>query len=180
MDDLDPVAARLAGVMLAIMKGNQNEVMQVTAEFDLSLSQLRALFVLDHASGPLAVNQLADALGLSMPATGRAVDALHRTGLVSRNEDAVDRRVKRIALSETGQGVLTRIAEARAAAVQNLFSRLTPAELAAVTAATDTLDEIVAKHLPSHPRYCVPVVAPSSDTADSGSADLPPTQEQHA
>lgn len=160
MDDLDPVAARLAGVMLAIMKGNQNEVMQVTAEFDLSLSQLRTLFVLDHAHEPLAVNQIAEALGLSMPATGRAIDALVRTGLVSRNEDTVDRRVKRIALSETGQAVLTRIAEARAAAVHQLFDRLSPDELAAVSAATDTLHEIVATHLPAACRGAEPRPTP--------------------
>lgn len=159
MEHLDPVAGRLAGVMLALMKGNQNEVMQITAEFDLSLTQLRTLFVLDQTDDDLAVNQIADALGISMPATTRAIDALHRTGLVSRREDVVDRRIKRIALTDIGTGAITRISDARIATVQNLVAALSDDERAALDAAATTLDDIVARHLPSHPQYCAPAGA---------------------
>lgn len=156
LDELDPVAARLAVVMISLMKGSQNEVMQITSEFDLSLTQLRILFTLDHADEDLAVNQIADALGVSMPATGRAIDALHRTGLVSRREDAIDRRIKRIALTDVGTAAITRIAEARVATVQNLVAALSDDERAALDEAASAIDAIVARHLPSHPQYCAP------------------------
>ena len=159
MENLDPVAARLAGVMLALMKGNQNEVMQITAEFDLSLTQLRTLFILDHSDDDLAVNQIAEALGISMPATTRAIDALHRTGLVSRREDVADRRIKRIALTDVGAAAITRIAEARIASVQNLVAALSDDERAALDEAATTLNTIVARHLPGHPQYCAPADA---------------------
>ncbi len=159
MDDLDPVAARLAVVMISLMKGSQNEVMHITSEFDLSLTQLRTLFTLDHADEDLAVNQIAVALGVSMPATTRAIDALHRTGLVSRREDAADRRIKRIALTETGTAAITRIAEARVATVQNLVAALSDDERTTLDEAATAINAIVARHLPSHPQYCAPAEA---------------------
>lgn len=173
MENVDPVTARLAGVMLALMKGSKNEVMQITTELDLSLTQLRTMFILDHASEDLAVNQIADELGISMAATGRAIDALHRTGLVSRREDAVDRRVKRIALTDVGAAAITRIAEARIASMQKLVGALSAEERAALDAAATTLNDIVARHLPSHPQYCAPADAALAAGSPAAGTDSP-------
>lgn len=172
MEHLDPVAARLTGVMLALMKGSQNEVMQITAEFDLSLSQLRTLFILEHSDGALAVNQIAEAIGLSMPATGRAIESLVKSGLVSRREDSVDRRVKRIALTDVGTAAITRISVARVATVQNLVGALDDDERTALDEATEAINAIVARHLPGHPQPCVP--------ADAALAAGRPTTDQEA
>ncbi len=58
---------------------------------DLSIGQLRALFVLFH-TGPLPIGQLGATLGLGKPAASLLVDALVHHGLVERHEDSSDRR----------------------------------------------------------------------------------------
>lgn len=151
---VDPLTDRLTTVMVALMKGSHSETMDVAMEFELTLSQLRTLFLLDHSDTPLAVNAIAERISLSMPATGRAIDALHKNGLVSRREDPVDRRVKRIELTERGANAIHRISAARIAAVQRLVDALSPDEREQLEIATATLDAVVASHLPSHPSSC--------------------------
>lgn len=151
---VDPLTARLTTVMVALMKGSHSETMDVAMEFELTLSQLRTLFLLDHSDAPLAVNEIAERISLSMPAAGRAIDALHKSGLVSRREDPVDRRIKRIELTVRGADAIHRISAARIAAVQRLVDSLSPAEREQLEAATTTLDDVVANHLPSHPSFC--------------------------
>ncbi|MBJ7472384.1 MAG: MarR family transcriptional regulator [Solirubrobacteraceae bacterium] len=175
MDPADAVTERLALLVHALSKGTKHEVMEIAAEFDLTLTQLRILFIIDHAQAPLAVNQIADTLGISMPATGRAIDALHRTGLVSRREDSIDRRIKRIALTDVGLGAITRIAAARIASVQALVGALTDDERAAVDAATTTLSDIVARHLPGHLQHG----GASGAAAATETAPTPGTESDH-
>lgn len=171
---IDPLTDRLTTVMVALMKGSHSETMDVAMEFELTLSQLRTLFLLDHSDAPLAVNAIAERISLSMPATGRAIDALHKNGLVSRREDQSDRRIKRIELTQRGADAIHRISAARIAAVQRLVDALSPVERAQLEAATTTLDALVANHLPSHPSFCgtPPAAAPGAPATPS------PDQEQ--
>jgi len=105
-DDLQRFFARC-------MKGEQSELFELIAELDLTIAQTRGLFVLDLADHALALTELAPRMGLSVAAAGRAVDGLVRHGFVSRSEDPVDRRVKRLALTGEGRATLARIHEAR-------------------------------------------------------------------
>ncbi|MDO9357312.1 MAG: MarR family transcriptional regulator [Solirubrobacteraceae bacterium] len=178
MTTADPLTASLAGAMLLLMKGSQHEVMEITAEFDLSLSQLRILFILDHADHDLAVNEFADRLSLSMAATGRAIDGLHRHGLVSRREDAADRRVKRIALTDDGHAATSRIAAARVRSVQRVVDALSPDEREQLEAATNTLTAVLANHLPAPSSSGCATPAPSPAAAATETA--PARSEQTA
>jgi DNA-binding MarR family transcriptional regulator len=73
---------------------------------DLTFSQMRTLLALARNPDPVPINEIAGQLKLSMAATGRNVDQLVRTGLVDREEDGLDRRVKRISLSPQGQSLI--------------------------------------------------------------------------
>ena len=77
------------------------------------MAQMRGLFVLDMADHALALTELAPRMGLSVAAAGRAVDGLVRHGFVSRSEDLIDRRIKRLALTADGRATLERINDAR-------------------------------------------------------------------
>lgn len=85
-----------------VMGSGESESIDALVELDLSLSQVRMLFLLSEHDGPLPINEVADRLRLSVAATGRSVDQLVRMGLVSRKEDVRDRRIKRVSLSEAG------------------------------------------------------------------------------
>jgi DNA-binding MarR family transcriptional regulator len=166
----DPLATRFFELLIRLVKGSQHQAMAITAEYDLTLTQLRLLYVLDHAPEPLPVSALGETVGLSVAATGRAIDALHRGGLVSRNEDPADRRVKRIALSDAGTDALERITRARFAAVSDFVDALDENERAALAGAVATLDELAARHLaPTLAAY----TAAANPLSDSPSQETP-------
>jgi DNA-binding MarR family transcriptional regulator len=107
------LADELMRFVLHVMNVKQDDFLSVIAELDLTLPQLRALFVLGQSEQALALGELAPRMGLSVAAAGRAVDGLVRDGLVSRSEDLADRRIKRLALTERGRGTTARVAGAR-------------------------------------------------------------------
>ena len=58
---------------------------------------------------------LAGRLPLSQGATSRVVEGLHRGGLVERQEDPSDRRVKRVTITASGRATVERFDEFREA-----------------------------------------------------------------
>ncbi|MCB0292542.1 MAG: MarR family transcriptional regulator [Calditrichaeota bacterium] len=70
----------------------------------ISVSQCYLLEAL-HRQGPLTMNQLAEALHLSISTVTRVVDQLVLKQYVSRTEGADDRRVRLIQLTEAGERV---------------------------------------------------------------------------
>lgn len=170
----DPLATRFFDVLIRMVKGSQPQAMQITATYDLTMTQLRLLHVLDHAAEPLPVSALGEAVGLSVAAAGRAVDALHRIGLVSRNEDPIDRRVKRIALSSAGTEAIEQITRARLAGISEFVSGLDPDERASLEEAVDTLAALAATHLPGF----VPGCAVPGSPAGAAATDVSPNQTE--
>jgi DNA-binding MarR family transcriptional regulator len=118
----------LFGFLTYLVKSAEVDVFRVAAELDLSLSQIRALFILSHADHELALTELAPELALSVAAAGRAVDVLVRHGLVSRSEDAVDRRIKRIVLTDAGRDKIARLNAARRGGLLQFVSTLSDEE----------------------------------------------------
>ena len=125
--DSEQLADDLFGFLTYLVKNAEVDVFKVAAELDLSLSQLRALFILNHAERELALTELAPELALSVAATGRAVDVLVRHDLVSRTEDLEDRRIKRIGLTPAGRDTINRLNAARRDGLRQFISTL-PAE----------------------------------------------------
>jgi DNA-binding MarR family transcriptional regulator len=102
--------------------------MQLAAGLDLPFSHLCTLFILDSSDHELAVHELAERLGLSVAATGRAVDSLVRSGMVVRREDAHDRRVKRISLADAGNALIERLSKAQQEPLRAFAELLTDKE----------------------------------------------------
>jgi DNA-binding MarR family transcriptional regulator len=91
--------------------------------------------VLDRSDEPLALHELAERMGLSVAATGRAVDVLVRGGLLARQEDAVDRRVKRISITEPGRDAVNRLVAARRAGMAGFVATLPEEQRESLSAA---------------------------------------------
>jgi DNA-binding MarR family transcriptional regulator len=125
-DDLGRLLAYLKGAA----KGNP---LDAVAELELSVSQARTLVKLDRLGGTAAVGVLAARLPLSQGATSRVVEGLHRAGLVEREEDPGDRRVKRVTITAAGRETVERFDEfrdARVAALHDFAALLDPADRA--------------------------------------------------
>lgn len=129
------LAAQLTRFLMGAMRTAQTEVFQIVAELDLSMTQLKILHILDHSDHELTPSELAQFVGLSPAATGRAVDTMARHGLVTRRDDDQDRRVKRLALTDAGRAAVTRITEARIAGLARVVEDLDDDQRTALSAA---------------------------------------------
>jgi DNA-binding MarR family transcriptional regulator len=148
------LATRLMEAVMPLMKDRQAEIMAVTADFDLTLSQGRILFELGLAGEDLAVNDLATRISLSIAATTRAIDALFRSGLLSRREDDIDRRVKRIGLTSRGHEIIGKILRAKRQTVERFVARLTDDERTALEAAVATIGALTSAYFPATRDLC--------------------------
>ncbi|REE94891.1 MarR family winged helix-turn-helix transcriptional regulator [Thermomonospora umbrina] len=125
---VDRLADGLLDLMTYVTKSAQGGILRDVRELELSLSQVRTLFLVDRAPSPPALHELAAELGLSMASAGRAADALVRHSLAERHEDASDRRVKRITLTAAGRDVLARLHAARRDDLRRFAETLTEEE----------------------------------------------------
>lgn len=118
------LAGDLYAVFLHLMKQGDPDVFRTIAELELSLTQLKALNALDATDEPLSVGALADLLSVSLPAMSRSVEGLHVRGFVERHEDAVDRRMKRVEITDAGRTVPRAMHDARLRALEELVEGL--------------------------------------------------------
>ena len=96
-------------------------------ESALSLSQVNTLFWLYH-HGPSSVNDLADRLGITKAAVSQLLDHLVSIGFILRSTNPDDRRMKQMALTESGVETVENSMQARHAWIEDLAVSLTPAE----------------------------------------------------
>jgi DNA-binding MarR family transcriptional regulator len=113
--------AALAGYLMRTANvGTFNTI----AEVDLSFTQIKALCALETSGEELCVKALAESLGVSLAAMSRAVDGLFERGMVGREEDSSDRRMKRVRLTDSGRTVPRALNDARLSALQEFVSSL--------------------------------------------------------
>lgn len=112
------------------------------AQLDLTVKQLRALFVLARA-GSIPVSGLAERLGTRLPSTSVLVDRLVHAGLVERSSDPEDRR--RVLLVPTDQGfdLMKRLRQG-SVELRGWLLALSPETLDGLTAGLRALGEVAA------------------------------------
>ena len=134
------LAGQLAGFFLYLANANNSDFLPAISELELSLTQLKALSTLDsHPEVMMSIKDLAESLGLSIAATSRAVDGLVKRGLVDRQEDSADRRVRRIALTRVGRRTVERLLAMRVATLERLLDDFSPNERERLAGALDLL-----------------------------------------
>ena len=94
---------------------------------DLGDSDFRVLEALLH-KGPLPVNTIGPKVWLTPGSISVAVDRLVKRGLVSRNDQAGDRRVRRVELTAKGRALITRGFREHATAMENAAGVLSKKE----------------------------------------------------
>jgi MarR family 2-MHQ and catechol resistance regulon transcriptional repressor len=96
-------------------------------ESGLGDSDFRVLEVLLH-KGPLPVNVIGPKVFLTPGSISTAVDRLVGKGLVSREEDPEDRRIRLVALTETGKALILPIYRKHVEDIRRVFANFTPAD----------------------------------------------------
>jgi DNA-binding MarR family transcriptional regulator len=107
-----------------VANANNRDFLPQASELDLSLTQLKALSQLKGRADELSMKDIAEGLGLSVAATSRAIDGLCKRGLVDRDEDPLDRRVKRVRLTSRGDRAMEKLAAIRVATLERLVEKL--------------------------------------------------------
>jgi len=115
-------------VMIKAMQAISRFAQADLAKSGLGDSDFRVLEVLLH-KGPLPVNVIGPKVNLTPGSISVAVDRLVSKGLVSRVECAEDRRIRIVALTPRGKGVITPIFRAHAATMERVFAGLSSDEL---------------------------------------------------
>ncbi|HEX3511083.1 MAG TPA: MarR family transcriptional regulator [Solirubrobacteraceae bacterium] len=137
------LAADLYALASYLMRRGNMSTFAAIAELDLSFTQIKALCALDDEGEERSVGAIAESLGTSLAAMSRAVDGLYERGLVGREEDPADRRMKRVRLTDAGRAVPAALAAGRLGALAELIESFDEQESRALAAA---LDLVVARH----------------------------------
>ena len=120
--------AEVTDVVCTFVERLINEVdthlLRTVAATELSHSQLQTLAVLRSGGQALPIHRLAELLGISVAAAGRGVDKLVRLGFVDRREDELDRRIKRVSLTDAGRQLLAANLEAVNDRIRQFVARL--------------------------------------------------------
>jgi DNA-binding MarR family transcriptional regulator len=124
--DLEPEMLRVLGPAQA----------RVWVDVELTMSQLKMMFVLHSAMGPggslgLRVSEVAQWLGVTLPTVTAVMDKLVERGLVKRAEDRLDRRQHVCRLTANGQEMIHRLMAGRRTFTTALLDHLDANELKA-------------------------------------------------
>jgi DNA-binding MarR family transcriptional regulator len=145
MQSADPFVATLQEWIDVFMRRSMRDFFVYARRNGLSMSQNGALLHLSR-QGTCGVTDIGDTLGVTSGAASQMLDRLVQHGLILRNEDPDDRRVKRITLTDEGQRVVHESIQARQAWFDDLAAVLSPGEKEQVTAALGILTDR-ARHL---------------------------------
>jgi MarR family 2-MHQ and catechol resistance regulon transcriptional repressor len=105
-----------------------NFTMAGIQETGLGDSDFRVLEALLH-KGPLPVNVIGPKVFLTPGSISTALDRLFSKGLVSRDENPEDRRIRLVALTESGKALIRPIYRKHVEEVRQVFVDFTPSEL---------------------------------------------------
>ena len=124
-------------VWLVMIKAMQALTRYATAGIEdtgLGNSDFRVLEVLLH-KGALPVNTIGPMVGLTPGSISVAVDRLVEQGLVNRVESAEDRRVRIVALTPRGKGLIVPAFRKHSGQMRKVLSELSPEELSGLEVA---------------------------------------------
>lgn len=107
------LAADLYALVAHLHKHCNSDLFEAVGALELSLTQIKLLHHLEDSSHELTLKEGAELVHVSLPAASRMVDDLVNRGYVGRHEDADDRRMKRVSLTDEGRSVISRLNAAR-------------------------------------------------------------------
>lgn len=132
--------ALLAWVHIS-MRRTMHEFMRWMNRSSLSNSQLGALMRL-YYHGDCPISNIGDNLGITAAAASQMVDRLVQNGLLQREEDPDDRRVKRVTLTTKGKTLVQEGVEARLKWLHDLETALPEGKHREIIASLSTLTGI--------------------------------------
>lgn len=122
------VTRELYALVVYLHASANRDLLTAIAREELTFTQLALLDRLRGGRAKPTVRQAASMLDVSQPAASRLVHQLAVRGLVQREADERDTRVKRIAITDRGEAVIVRLHACRIEHVERFTHGLTVAQ----------------------------------------------------
>ena len=124
--------------LTTILRKLRRSVAQGWFQLDLSVAQVRVLFVLtqQHIA---TMSTIAEELNIGLPTASHLVEKLVRAGLAERSEDPKDRRHTLVHLTEAGEDLIEHLSQNRLKQIRLLLSQLSEEELTALKVGLEAL-----------------------------------------
>jgi DNA-binding MarR family transcriptional regulator len=130
-----PTSQEFTGVLRlwaeVFMRRSMHDFYQFSRANGLSMTQISTLFRLYHQSY-CGVSDLSDHLGVTSAAASQMIDRLVQQGLLARNENVADRRVREITLTPRGEQLVRESIEARSLWIEDLTTELSAEDQQAI------------------------------------------------
>jgi len=140
MQSDDPFVNTLGKWIEVFMRRSMHNFITYSKEKGLSMSQIGALLRI-FRGGKSSVSDIGDNLGVTSAAASQMLERLVQQGLILREEDPDDRRVRQIVLTDKGRQILNETIAARQGWLENLAQTLSDSEREQVTEALNILIE---------------------------------------
>lgn len=114
-----------------------------TADFGVTVEQFHILRYVKR--GTQSVSDLADARNISRPAISQAVEVLVQKGLLTRTQDATDRRYVELALTPAGNALLDAVFGRTKAWMAERMRSMTRNDLLKIVDGMDALQKMLAQ-----------------------------------
>jgi DNA-binding MarR family transcriptional regulator len=138
---------QVARVMPCLMRRLFAPPAEQSPLWDLPLPQMRTLHLLRRRRD-LTMREVAEGLKVAVSTATQLADRLAGLGLVERLDDAADRRVVRLALTEKGHAALDDLHQQRSERIAAAMSQLTPEEQETVLTGLRLLDQAARQGAP--------------------------------
>jgi DNA-binding MarR family transcriptional regulator len=137
ISDVEVMPSQLRLVVMRLARRLRQE-----AGADITLSQFSALATVERR-GPVSLKELAVVERITPPSVTRITTCLEERGLVVRTADAADRRVARLAITDSGRLLLEQTRSRRDAYLAERLQALSPPELQALSQALPILEGLI-------------------------------------
>jgi DNA-binding MarR family transcriptional regulator len=142
-----PGPAEIAGRLRLVLADLNRRLRAQDGPPDLTPSRLSALAII-VGNGPLRIGELAAQMAVSAPTMSHLIEALQEQGLITRQHDARDRRVCRVAASPAGVALLEDLRKRAAGLLAERIRGLPPDQRTALAQALPALEALGGPDVP--------------------------------
>ncbi|MEO0061656.1 MAG: hypothetical protein RLZZ08_216 [Pseudomonadota bacterium] len=141
MVDQDHIASCFGGVFLRLTRLLDRRMARQGA----SLARTKVLLLIRRQGGSLKAADIAEMFSLAPRTVTDTLDGMERQGLIRREPDAHDRRVKRILLTDAGSDALSATEPMRRELIGQVIGALTETEQQEFSRLLDKLEDALAQ-----------------------------------
>ncbi len=140
----DQFSEALHGWVKVFMRRNGQDYKQFMDESGLSFSQVNTLMRL-HFAGQADISDISQQMGITNAAASQLVERMVRLGLLDRMADPIDRRIKRLVLTQQGHALAEKLVDTRRKWMEQFTTSLTSRQRQVVSAALQVLTDAAQK-----------------------------------